>query len=55
MKTAYVMSGGERSGRAREVNNRDRSLRISNLKERMDYDSNIIVKPKIHESYYRTL
>jgi len=35
MNTVYLMSGDERTHRAREINNRDRSLRIANLNQKV--------------------
>lgn len=35
MNTVYLMSGDERTPKAREFNNRDRSLRIANLNQKV--------------------
>ena len=45
MKTAYIMSGFERSQQSRELNNNDRSHKIQSLKKPKDYDSKLTYKP----------
>lgn len=55
MKTVYVMNGNERSIDSRKVSNKDRTLRLSKMKEKSEYQNNITPKPTINQSYYKTL
>lgn len=55
MNGAYIMSGHERSERARSFNNQDRDSKIKNLKERIQYESEIIKKPVVNQSYFQTM
>lgn len=55
MNGVYLMSGHERSERARSFNNQDRDSKIKNLKERIQYDSEIIKKPAVNQSYFQTM
>jgi hypothetical protein len=55
MNGVYMMSGHERSERARSFNNTDRDSKIRNLKERIQYDSEIIKKPVVNQTYFQTM
>ena len=46
MNTVYVMTGDERSQRARQINNFERTHRIKSVKKPQDYDSNLLYHPK---------
>jgi hypothetical protein len=55
MNGVYLMSGHERSERARSFNNQDRDSKISTLKGRIQYDSEITKRPTVNQAYFQTM
>ena len=55
MNTVYVMTGNERSPRARQVNNFERTRRIKSLKKPQEYESNLLYQSKKDQSGYQTI
>jgi hypothetical protein len=55
MNTVCLLSGHERSYKARSLCNRDRQEKIKSFREKPQFENTAVQKPIVNQSYYNTL